>query len=176
MRSLCLLTLVCSELSSRFWYTRSFNIQPAKKHSFCRYCVISWGRFSTKKTLSNPSSPSGQSTFLSCGSLHQIVELWILLLHSFAKIKMIGLHLLQPASQDWPVRRKNTSNHCFGFINTLQSCLLLFDKTVNHLWRQFAKHSEHLDFWRRLEGIGAELHTLISSKCVSPKDSDFYAF
>ena len=80
----------CSELSSRFWYTRSFNIQPAKKHSFCRYCVISWGRFSTKKTLSNPSSPAGRSTFLSCGSFHQIGEHWILLLHSFAEIKMMG--------------------------------------------------------------------------------------
>ena len=87
-----------------------------------------------------------------------------------------GLHLLQPASQDWPVRRKNTSNHCFVFIDTLQSCLLLFDKTVNHLWRQFDKHSEHLDFWRRLEGIGAEVHTFISSNCVSPKNSDFYPF
>ena len=71
---------------------------------------------------------------------------------------------------------KNTSNHCFAFINTLQSCLLLFDKTVNHLWRQFTKHWEHLDFWRRLEGIGAEVHTFISSNCVSPKNSDFYPF
>ena len=104
-------------------YTRSFNIQPAKKHSFYRYCVISWGRFSTKKTLSNPSSPSGRSTFLSCRSFHQIGELWILLLHSFAEIKMIGLHLSQPASQDWPDRRKNTSNHCFVFINTFQSLI-----------------------------------------------------
>ena len=130
-----------------------------------------------------------------CRSCYQPGELWILLLHSFAEMKMMGkkqgkiklylllfflvyfgLHLLQPASQDWPVRRKNTSNHCFAFINTLQSCLLLFDKTVNHLWRQFVKHSEHLDFWRRLEGIGAEVHTFISSKCVSPKDSDFYPF
>ena len=32
-------------------YTRSFNIQPAKKHSFYRYCVISRGRFSTKKQI-----------------------------------------------------------------------------------------------------------------------------
>ena len=32
---------------------------------------------------------------------------------------------------------KKTSNHCFAFINTLQSCLLLYDKTVNHLLVQF---------------------------------------
>ena len=28
---------------------RSFNIQPAKKHSFSQFSVISWGRFSTKQ-------------------------------------------------------------------------------------------------------------------------------
>ena len=99
MRSLCLLTLVCSlwlltmvcsELSSRFWYTRSFNIQPAKKHSFCRYCVISWGRFSTKKLYQIHLAPPAEVLFLSCGSFHQIGEHWILLLHSFAEIKMMG--------------------------------------------------------------------------------------
>ena len=39
-------------------YTRSFNIQPAKKHSFYRYCVISWGRFSTKKTQIHLTPPA----------------------------------------------------------------------------------------------------------------------
>ena len=81
----------CSELSSRFWYTRSFNIQPAKKHSFCRYCVISWGRFSTKKLYQIHLAPPAEvCTFLSCGFFYQTSELWILLLHSFAEMKMMG--------------------------------------------------------------------------------------
>ena len=58
-----LLTMVCSELSSRFWYTRSFNIQPAKKHSFWRYCVISWGRFSTKKLCQIHLAPPAKVLF-----------------------------------------------------------------------------------------------------------------
>ena len=107
----------CSELSSRFWYTRSFNIQPAKKHSFCRYCVISWGRFSTQKLYQIHLAPPAEvCTFLSCGFFYQTSELWILLLHLFAEmmeknktksnlicfffLEYFGLHLLQPASQD----------------------------------------------------------------------------
>ena len=106
--------------------------------------MISWGRFSTK---TNPASSVGRCADLAIRLVSSGYSCYIrspkwkwwektrqnqTLFASF--LEYFGLHLLQPASQDWPARRKNTSNHCFAFINTLQSCLLLFDKTVNHLW------------------------------------------